>query len=395
MEIRRIAILTLGVGAGRLRASQAIHQALHDGADNVDARVMDILDMAKSWFRHLYVRRYGRRVPRAAGVWRKIFEWRQQKRREATAPDRVFRRGCRGVLEQLRAFGPHLVIVTEVGAAGLAALGRREGWFSAPVLAAPTDYLAGFPWVKPQIDVYCVGSDEAKRQLIAWGVSANRILTCGVSVDPAFALNFDRAELDRALGLDVKRPVVLVMGGGMGAASLEAIVRSLEACRHPLQVIAVTGRDGTARARLEALRRRVALDLRVYGWTDVVPELMGAASILITQPGGVTTAEGMAVGVPMVLTHPAPGAEQQRLRLLVEWGVALVAERVEEIPALVSRLLEDSAQRETLERRARDVARPDAAYTVAQVSRALLEKATYIDLLAAPAPKTGDSAYLM
>jgi processive 1,2-diacylglycerol beta-glucosyltransferase len=395
MEIRRIAILTLGVGAGRLRASQAIHQALHDGADDVDARMMDALDVAKPWFRRLYVRPYGWMVQRAPWAWRRIFEWRQRKRREATAPDWVFRRGCRRVLEQLRTFRPHLVISTEVGAAELAALGRREGWFNAPILAAPSDYYTEFPWVKPQIDAYCVGSDEAKRQLIAWGVSANRILTCGVSVDPAFALNFDRAELCRALGLDVKRPVVLVMGSGMQAARLDAVIRSLEVCPHPLQVMAVAGRDRAARAHLEALRRRIALDLRVFGWTDAVPELMGAASVLITKPGGVTTAEGMAVGVPMILIYPSPGTEERHLRLLVERGVALSAERPEEIPALVSRLLESPEQRELLEGRARDMARPDAAYAVAQVARALLEKATYIDLLAAPTPRTGDSAYVM
>jgi len=395
MEIRRIAILTLSVGAGHLRASQAIHQALHDGADDVDARLIDALDLAKPWFHRLYVRPYGWMVRHAPWAWRKVFERRQQKRHEATAPDWVFRRGCRGVLEQLRAFRPHLVIATEVGAAELAALGRREGWFNAPILAAQTDFHTEFPWVKSEIDVYCVGSDESKRQLIAWGVSVNRILTCGISVDPAFALNFDRTELRRALGLDVKRPVVLVMGAGMGPAPLDSIIRSLEVCRQPLQVIAVAGRNRTLRVRLEALRRRIAVDLHVFGWTDAVPELMGAASVLITKPGGVTTAEAMAAGIPMILTHPTPGTEEQHLRMLVQQGVALTAERLEEIPALVSRLLENPEQREMLERRAREMARPDAAYAVAQVARALLEKATFIDLLAAPSPRTGDSAYVM
>ena len=395
MEIRRIAILTFGVGAGHLRASQAIHQALHDGADNVDARTIDALDLAKPWFQRFYVRPYGWMVRRAPWAWRKMFAWRQFRRHAATAPDWFFRRGCRSVLEQLRTLQPHLVIATEVGAAELAALGRREGWFNAPILAAQTDFHAEFPWVKREIDVYCVGSDEAKCQLIGWGVSANRILTCGVSVDPAFALHFDRAELRRALGLDAKRPVVLVMSGGMGPAPLDAIIRSLEVCRQPLQVIAVAGRNPNLRLRLEALRRQIAVDLHVFGWTDALPELMGAASVLITNPGGVTTSEAMAAGVPMILTHPISGTEEQHLRLLVQQGVALPAQRPEEIPTLVSLLLETPEQREALERRAREVARPDAAYAVAQVARALLEKATFIDLLAAPPPGTGDSAYVM
>jgi hypothetical protein len=46
-------------------------------------------------------------------------------------------------------------------------------------------------------------------------------------------------------------------------------------------------------------------------------------------------------------------------------------------------------------RRARELARPEAAHAVAHVARALLEKATYIDFLAPPPTRSGDSAYLM
>ncbi len=395
MEIRRIAILTFGVGAGHLRASQAIHQALHDGADNIDARMIDALELAKPWFHSLYVRPHGWMVRHAPWAWRNLLKWRQLRRHQATAPDWFFRTGCRGVLEQLRMIRPHLVVATEVGAAELAALGRREGWFNAPILAAQTDFLTELPWVKKEIDVYCVGSDTAKHQLIGWGISANRILTCGVSVDTAFALSFDRGELRRALGLNARRPVVLLLGGGMAPARLDAIIRSLEVCPHPIQLIAVAGRNRDLRLRLESLRGRVAVDLHVFGWTDAVPELMGAANVLITKPGGVTTAEAMAAGLPMILTHPIPGVEEEHLRMFAAQEVALAAEKPEEIPALVSHLLENPEQQERLGRRAREAARPDAAYAVAQVARALLEKATFMDLLAAPTTRTGDSAYVM
>lgn len=395
MEIRRIAILTLGIGSGHVRASQAIHQALHDGADNVEARTIDVLDLAEPWFIRYYVHPYWLMVRHAPWAWRKLFGWRQRKQWGKTAPDWLFRRGCRSVLSRLQGFRPHLVIATEIGAAELAALGRREGWFDAPILAAQTDFYSERPWVKSEIDIYCVGSEEARRQLITWGVSANRILNCGVPVEPVFAISFDREEVRRALGLHPKRPVVLVMGGGMGPAPLDAIIRSLELCRQPVQVIAVAGRNRSMRLRLEALRRQLALDLHVFGWTDSVPELMGAASLLITKPGGVTTSEALAAGLPMILTCPIPGIEEDHVKFLVQRGVGLSAAQPEEIPLLVSNLLDDPQQLELLSARQREMARPDAAYSVAQVGRALLDKETFIDLLAAPSPVSGESAYLM
>lgn len=395
MEIRRIAILTLGVGTGHIRASQAIHQALHDGADNVEARTIDLLDLAKPWFLRSYVYPYWLTVRRAPSVCRKLFEWRQSKRLLKIFPDRLLRRGCRLALARLQTFRPHLVIATEMRAARLAALGRREGWFDAPVLAAQTGFCTEPSWAENEIDVHCVGSEEAKGQLISWGVSANRIVNCGVPIDPAFALSFDRAELRRAFGLHAKRPVVLVMGGGIRPAPLDTIIRSLEMSSLPVQVLAVTARDRSMRQRLEAMRSELALDLHVFGWSESVPELMGAADLLITKPGGLTTSEAMAAGLPMILAFPVPGIEERHLKFLVKRNVAVAANGPEEIPGLASRLLDDPKLLEALSVHGREMARPDAAHAVAQVARALLEKSSYIDLLAAPMPVSDESAYLM
>jgi hypothetical protein len=48
-----------------------------------------------------------------------------------------------------------------------------------------------------------------------------------------------------------------------------------------------------------------------------------------------------------------------------------------------------------LSRRQKDMSRPDAAHAIAQVGQALLEKGTYIDLLATPPSRAGESTYLM
>ena len=392
---KRIAILTLSVGSGHVQASKAIERALEDSADPLEVRTLDAIELARPWFIWLYVRPYWWMLRHAPGMWRRLFDRRQRKRHRSTAPHWVFRRGCAETLRQLKAFAPRLVIVTEIGAAEIAALGKREGWFNAPILAVHTDLDTEPPWAKREIDVFCVASDQARAQLIEWGVSPNRILVCGIPIDPAFALPFDRPELLRALGLDPNRPVVLVMGGGMGPVPLDEVVQSLEKCGLPLQVLAVAGHDQVMRARLEALRSKVALQLHPFGWSENIPELMAAADVVITKPGGVTTAEALAAGRPMVLTHPIPGPEEVHIRYLEQNGVAFRARRLEEIPLLVFRLLGNRQQLAEIGRRARELARPDASHAVAQVSRAMLEKGTYIDLLATPSPRSGESAYLM
>jgi len=395
LRTRRVAILALSVGSGHVRAAEVLQRLLQDSAETVEVKVLDVLELARSWFLWLYVRPYWGMLRYAPGLWRRLFERRQRKFHRATAPHWVFRRGCRETLKQLKDFSPDLVVATEIGAAELAALGRREGFFNAPVLAVSTDYQTEPPWVQPEIDAYCVGSDEAKAQLIGWGISPNRVLLCGIPVDPAFALAFDKADLLQALGLDARRPVVLVMGGGMGPAPLDNVVEKLELCGLPLQVLVVAGHDRALRERLEALRAKLAMHLRVFGWTDAVPELMAVADLLVTKPGGVTTAEALAARLPMVLTHPIPGPEERHVRYLQQRGVAIEAETISQIPQLVHKLLTSPEKLRGMRRQAREWSRPDAAHAIAQVARALLERARYIDLLAAPPPRPGESAHLM
>jgi len=393
--MKRIAILTLGIGSGHVRASSVIARALQEGAAGVNVRVFDAIDYAQPWFRWLYVYPYWWMLRYAPGLWGRLYERRHRKNHRGTAPRWFFRWGCRKVLRGLRSFLPHLLIVTEIGAAEIAALGKREGWVNTPLLAVQTDFQTEPPWVQPEIDFYCVGSEAARSQLIRWGISPHRILVCGIPIDPVFALPHDKSEILRSLGLAAERPLILVMAGGMGPVPLDEVVLSLERCGLPLQVIAVAGRDGEMRARLKGLQGKVALDLRTLGWIENVPELMAAADLLVTKPGGLSTSEALAAGLPMILTHPIPGPEECHARHLVQHGVALHARSSAEIPELVLPLLRSPGKRAEMARRAKELARPDAAYAVAQVGRALLEKASYIDLLASPGARPSDSAYVM
>ena len=53
---------------------------------------------------------------------------------------------------------------------------------------------------------------------------------------------------------------------------------------------------------------------------------MAVSDLLITKPGGLTAAEALAAGLPMILTHPIPGPEERHVRYLGQNGVALARE---------------------------------------------------------------------
>lgn len=392
---KRVLILTLSVGAGHVQASAVIREALAGGSADLDVRTLDVLELSETWFPWLYVQPYWWMLRYRRELWGALYEWRQRRRHRATAPSWVFRRGCAKVLEELRRFAPNLVIVTEIGAAEIAALGKREGWFSAPILAVITDFQAETPWVQPEIDFYCVATEVARTQLVSWDIPPSRVMVSGIPIDPAFARPFNRAETRRSLGLGAGGFVALLMAGGMGLAPLDLMAEQLELCGLRLRVMAVAGRDEALRARLSRLRGKLALDLIPFGWTKRVPELMGASDLLITKPGGLTVSEAMASGLPMILTHPIPGPEERNIQYLVRRRVAVRAATLQQIPRVASQLLKRPSRRKEMGRRARELSRPDAARVIAQLGAAMLERTSAVDLITPPPLRPGESAFLM
>jgi processive 1,2-diacylglycerol beta-glucosyltransferase len=390
---RSIALLTLARGEGDQRAAEVIQRAIQDGEGNFDIRIVDAWELSRAWFRKVCAGLFSRALESAREKWPGLA--RHILRRTSWIPDWAGRRGCREVFRRLRESPPDLVIAAGSGALGLGALAKRDGWIDCPILAVQTQLEIEPGAEQKEVDVFSVAHEDARAELIARGVSPHRVVLCGFPIDPAFSLPFDIEDLMPALGLDARRPVALVMAGAGGTREASAILAQLERCTFPLQVVVVAGRDAATKAQIEALRGRVALDFQVFGWTDMVPELMAAADLLVTRPAAMPTAEALTRGLPMILTPARSTAEAKLSRQLQEAGAALAAPAVEEIPKLIDGLLETRAELSRMGHRAHELARPAAAHAVAQMAVALLDTASYIDFLATPPARPGESAYLM
>ena len=99
----------------------------------------------------------------------------------------------------------------------------------------------------------------------------------------------------------------------------------------------------------EALRRRLSRAaeaggrLRVFGPQPpaFVATLLAAADVHVGKPGGMTAAESIAVGAPMVLSRPLPGQEEANARFLLAAGAAAAGGGPEEAARAAARLLAD------------------------------------------------------
>jgi processive 1,2-diacylglycerol beta-glucosyltransferase len=91
--------------------------------------------------------------------------------------------------------------------------------------------------------------------------------------------------------------------------------------------------------------------------------LMAAADLLVGKAGGLTSAECLAVGLPMVVLDPIAGQEQANADFLTRAGAAVPAGEPEGLAAVVAPLLQPARLAE-LRRAAADLGRPDAGKRV-------------------------------
>jgi hypothetical protein len=91
----------------------------------------------------------------------------------------------------------------------------------------------------------------------------------------------------------------VVSGGGWGVGDLEGAVREFIGVEEVSSIVCLAGRNEHLAAKLQ---RSFANEprVRVYGFTDRMPELLAGADVLVHSTGGVTCLEAMAAGTPVV-----------------------------------------------------------------------------------------------
>jgi processive 1,2-diacylglycerol beta-glucosyltransferase len=236
--------------------------------------------------------------------------------------------------------------------------------FAAVVL---TDYVPHPIEVPPNLDLYVVADEAAAETVAKLGVPEEKIHPTGIPIDPVFEEPADVRGVRRdLLKLDEDDlPVVMVMGGGLGGGDLERAASLLFGASAAMHLVVLCGSNKRSRRRLARIAQTRRYPATFLAFTDRVRDLMAAATVLVSKPGGMSCTEALASELPQVLYHPIPGQEEDNAAAIVRYGAGVVVQRTEEILSETLKVLTSPDHRRRLIEAARAAYRPHSARSAA------------------------------
>lgn len=244
---------------------------------------------------------------------------------------------------------------------------RAAGKDHPPFITVVTDLVTAHSlWYEPKVDLCIVPTERAAQRARECNLSEDIIRVIGLPVAQRFCDPVgDRSLLRAALGWPPDLPVVLLVGGGEGMGPLEETAEKINAIDLDLAIAIVTGRNAALKKKLE--ERVWPKQTFLYGFERRMPEMMRAATLLVTKAGPGTITEALNAGLPMVLYSHLPGQETGNIDYVVEAGVGLWAPGPQRSAEAVRWWLWNQEVLEAAGAACQRLARPQAAMEIAEV----------------------------
>ena len=154
------------------------------------------------------------------------------------------------------------------------------------------------------------------------------------------------------------KKTLLIMGGSMGHGDLENIIEDLDGIDIDFQIISVCGSNKSLKKKIDNMI--IKKGIYNFGFVDNVDLLMDASDLIITKPGGLTSSESLAKGIPMILINPIPGQEERNVEFLVNNGLGIMASETYPVDEAIYQLINNKDRIESIKKMAAVFGKPKA-----------------------------------
>lgn len=228
----------------------------------------------------------------------------------------------------------------------------------------PTDFYLNPYWFYKNVDMYFLPQDNLTSNHLRWKVSPDKLCVSGIPILPEFSKPKDRLYLKKKWQVHENLFTILIMGEGEGLGPIEDAVLAFKKVSLPFQVLVVTGINRKLKKNLHKISPRLNFPLKVLGYVRQIDELMEISDLLITKPGGLTCAEALCKGIPIIAIDSITGQERKNKEFLLEKDLAFSVDSPDQVVSLVRNCINDGFNREFWRKKAKELAHPNSSQEI-------------------------------
>lgn len=360
---KKVMIATASVGAGHNSAARAICAGLAQKAPHIQVELVDVIADIPRLYRAYYQGGFAfamSRFPRIYGLGFWLTDFPDSVGRGAMERFRLWHEGLamRRFRKHFLEFQPDVVMHTHFLAPPMLNRVIQRHGLSTKQFVLMTDNGPHRFWFCENVKRWFLPSELPIERMHKWGIAEESITLSGMAIHPRWLEPLDKSEVCKAWRLPEERQIVLLSGGTEFTCGpvVKLASQIVQLCPQVCLVV-LAGRNKKLLGQLTQLN--LSPDRLVpVSFTDRVHELVDVASVMITKAGGISTAECLSKGTPMILARPVPGQEGGNAKYFEQKGAAVVTRSYRQVPYQLKSLLDDKERLQTLADNARNLYRP-------------------------------------
>lgn len=371
--MRKVIIFYATYGGGHLSAARSIKENIETNYKNIEIKLVDCMEYVNKVVNKVTTKAYSEMAKKTPHTWGRIYSNSENGplAEISTTSNKLFSIKLNKLLKEFR---PDLIISTHPFSSTMCAYLKKIGKLDAKIATVMTDYAPHDQWLvyNNYVDYYFVSHEGMKKQLKKKGIPNEKIYATGIPLSNKFLLKYDKSKILQNFGLSPDRKTVLFFGGGefgLGKTQTFKIFESLVKRHENIQIVAISGKNQKMKKSFENLVDELGKQnyVKILEYTDKIPELMSISDLVITKPGGLTTTESLASGLPIVVINPIPGQEEENATYLEENKVAVWIKKEDDIEEILNNLFSDPDKMQEMKIRARLISKKNSTKDICKV----------------------------
>ena len=345
--MKKILIFYGSYGGGHLSASRNIKDYIEKNYSDTEIQVVDCIEYINKILNKVTTKAYTDFSKNARWIWRQIY-YGAEGGTLSVISNSIHKVMAIKLNKLIQDYSPDLIISAHPFSSQMCAILKENGKIKCPLATVMTDYAPHNQWLVAHeyVDYYFVAHEGMKEDLIKRGVEKNKIYATGIPLSNRFLLNYDKPKILKEYGLIPDKKTILFFAGGefgLGKDKTFNMLKSIITNFPYLQVIAISGRNEKMKERFDELVLKTHSDetVKILSYTNQVPELMSVSDLVITKPGGLTTTESLASGLPLILIDPLPGQEEENAMFVESKKAGIWIKKDDNIQEVLSNLFKN------------------------------------------------------